>query len=216
VDESFDSGSISLSYDDNGNLTDDGVFKYVYDAWNRLVEVTRRVDDETSVATYAYDGKNRRVKKAVSNSGVEESDHDGGNTTAHYYYSNKWQILETRDGSNQATAQYVWGTRYVDELVFADINDDPSASNVCDADDPNEADRRYFVHQDRNWNVLSRDSHQFLALAGFGGSALRAAQRELRPPRRTRRSGATRFLAGLGGPALRAGAIRSTWFGGTP
>ena len=29
-------GAISLSYDANGNLTDDGIFVYAYDAWNRL------------------------------------------------------------------------------------------------------------------------------------------------------------------------------------
>ncbi len=56
VDDNFDSAAISLSYDNNGNLTEDGVFKYVYDAWNRLVIVKRIPDATTTIATYAYDG----------------------------------------------------------------------------------------------------------------------------------------------------------------
>ena len=165
IDDDFSSTTMSLSYDDNGNLTDDGLFKYVYDAWNRLVEVTRRVDDETTVAEYEYDAKNRRTKKTVSNCGVEETENDGGNTTVHYYYSGgagvppaNWNICETRNGSSQTTFQYVWGTQYVDELVLIDKNGDPTESNDCDPDDQSgesTADERYFVHQDRNWNVVA-------------------------------------------------------------
>ena len=165
IDDDFSSTTMSLSYDDNGNLTDDGLFKYVYDAWNRLVEVTRRVDDETTVAEYEYDAKNRRTKKTVSNCGVEETENDGGNTTVHYYYSGgagvppaNWNICETRNGSSQTTFQYVWGTQYVDELVLIDKNGDPTESNDCDPDDQSgesTTDERYFVHQDRNWNVVA-------------------------------------------------------------
>jgi YD repeat-containing protein len=88
---------LSLSYDNNGNLTDDAVYKFVYDAWNRLVETKRRVDAETSVATYAYLGDNRRAKKVVQNCGVEETANDGGNTTVHFYYDRGWRIVETRN-----------------------------------------------------------------------------------------------------------------------
>ena len=69
IDDAFTSNVVSLSYDHNGNLTDDGIHKYIYDAWNRLVEVTRRVDDEDTVAEYEYDGLYRRIEKAVTNSG---------------------------------------------------------------------------------------------------------------------------------------------------
>jgi hypothetical protein len=63
------------------------------------------------VAEYNYDGKGRRVTKTVTNSGVSDTAGDGGNTTVHYYYDNKWRIIETRNGSNQTTRQFVWGTR---------------------------------------------------------------------------------------------------------
>lgn len=34
--DSFSSAANSPAHDDNGNLTDDGVFKYVYDAWRAI------------------------------------------------------------------------------------------------------------------------------------------------------------------------------------
>ena len=37
--ETFDAKGSAVTYDDNGNLTDDGTFQYAYDAWNRLVSV---------------------------------------------------------------------------------------------------------------------------------------------------------------------------------
>ena len=166
IDDDFSSTTMSLTYDNNGNLTDDGIFKHVYDAWNRLVEVTRRVDDETTVAEYEYDGQNRRTTKTVGNCGIENTANDGGNTTVEYYYggvaaglrAGRWNVFETRNGSSQTTFQYVWGTQYVDELVMIDKNGDPSESNDCDPDDQSgesTADERYFVHQDRNWNVVA-------------------------------------------------------------
>ena len=39
VSDNFSSNVMSLTYDNNGNLTDDGLYKYVYDAWNRLRKV---------------------------------------------------------------------------------------------------------------------------------------------------------------------------------
>ena len=70
----------------------------------------------------------------------------------------RWNVFETRNGSSQTTFQYVWGTQYVDELVLIDKNGDPTESNDCDPDDQSgesTADARYFVHQDRNWNVVA-------------------------------------------------------------
>ena len=67
-------------------------------------------------------------------------------------------MFETRNGSSQTTFQYVWGTQYVDELVMIDKNGDPTESNDCDPDEQSgesTADERYFVHQDRNWNVVA-------------------------------------------------------------
>jgi RHS repeat-associated protein len=99
-------------YDDNGNMTampsplDVGVeLEATYDAWNRLV----KTDDGTTVVEYAYDGMNRRITKT------------SGGTVRHFYYSDQWQVLEERLGSNAtADRQYVWGQRYIDDLVLRD------------------------------------------------------------------------------------------------
>jgi hypothetical protein len=36
-----------------------------------------------------------------------------------------WNIFETRNGLDQATRQWVWGTQYVDEVLFMDVNGSP-------------------------------------------------------------------------------------------
>jgi len=77
-----------------------------YDAWNRLVQVK---DGATVVATYTYDGLNRRVTKTV------------GSIPRHFYYTDKWQIIEERIYTNTtADRQFVWGIRYTDDLVLRD------------------------------------------------------------------------------------------------
>ncbi|MGD8452135.1 MAG: hypothetical protein PVJ57_09985 [Phycisphaerae bacterium] len=42
--------------------------------------------------------------------------------------------MSVRDGSDQATRQWVWGTRYIDEPLFMDVNADPTANDDCDPD----------------------------------------------------------------------------------
>lgn len=79
-----------------------------YDAWNRLVQVK---SGATTVATYRYDGQNRRVTKLI------------GSDTRHYYYSARWQVLEERlNTSTSADRQFVWGLRHVDDLIERDYS----------------------------------------------------------------------------------------------
>jgi RHS repeat-associated protein len=130
ADMSFGSTSTTFSYDDAGNLVDDGTFIYTYDAWHRLVEVTASEDTDVTVATYSYDGKGRRIKKVVQNSG----DLDG---TELLYY-NGHQVIEARDGSENVLRQVVHGTRYIDEVVLEILEDGVA-----------------WVHQDANWNVMA-------------------------------------------------------------
>jgi len=80
-----------------------------WDAWNRLVQMH---SGQTKIAEYAYDGLARRLTKTDIS------------TTRHYYYSDKWQVLEERTGSNPETAsaerQFVWGLRHLDDLILRD------------------------------------------------------------------------------------------------
>ncbi|MBN1796105.1 MAG: hypothetical protein JW804_05480 [Sedimentisphaerales bacterium] len=54
--------SVAYSYDENGNLANDGFYKYYYDCENRLTDVNY-VSNNQRVAQYKYDWLGRRVKK---------------------------------------------------------------------------------------------------------------------------------------------------------
>jgi len=111
------------------DLTDD--YSCTYDAWNRLVEVK---DGQRVHARYEYDGLNRRVKAHI------DSDASGGpDTWVHFYYTNEWQLLETRETTAaentapetlQPGRQVVWSVRYTDALVRRDTNTD--TDDLCD------------------------------------------------------------------------------------
>jgi RHS repeat-associated protein len=110
------------AYDANGNMTmlprpSDLTKGYAgtWDAWNRLVKL--QTDDVVpkTVAEYEYDSFNRRTVKKVYDSGGSLA------ATHHDYFSDQWQTLEERvDASTSADRQFVWGERYVDDLVLRD------------------------------------------------------------------------------------------------
>jgi len=101
----------AVTYDANGNLTDDGIRLCYYDAFNRLKEVFRR-SDGLQVAQYVYDALGRRIRKVVSEGGLSGAIPDG---TTDYLYADQ-QCVEERNGSNAVTKQFVWGV-YIDELI---------------------------------------------------------------------------------------------------
>ena len=82
---------------------------------------------------YSYNGLNHRVKKVV-----------GGVTTTSVFSCN-WQELEST--ASGVTTTYVWGLRYVDDLIYRDKG----------------AERLYSI-ADPNWNVV--------ALANTSGTVL--------------------------------------------
>jgi RHS repeat-associated protein len=98
------SGLTTPAYDSNGNMTADQTGKtLVYDAWNRLVQVT---SGTTVLVAYTFDALSRRV---TENPGTLRS----------LYYSAQWQVLEEQSGGT-TQAQYVWSPGYVDALVERD------------------------------------------------------------------------------------------------
>jgi len=126
-DDPFDSAQVSLAYDAAGNLTDDGIYTYKYDAWNRLVEVRRSGGSQNLIAACTYDGLGRRIKKVVSNSG----DRDG---TQWFYYDRRWRVLEVRDEADRPDRQFVWGATYIDEAIAMDVDTD-NDDDCLDFDD---------------------------------------------------------------------------------
>jgi YD repeat-containing protein len=65
---SYDHGNNTGGVKGNGNLANDGVRTYQYDAFNRLIVVG---DAETSdtIATYTYDALGRRIRKVIADLG---------------------------------------------------------------------------------------------------------------------------------------------------
>ncbi|MCH8991812.1 MAG: hypothetical protein IIA44_08720 [Acidobacteria bacterium] len=132
VDEDFASTSLTVSHDDAGNLINDGTHSNTYDAWHRLVKVQSAADSgAVTIQTAEFDVWGRRIKKVVTNSGDLDA------TTVFLYDRHK--IIETRDGSSNVVAQFIHGTRYIDELVMARITGKGD----------------FYYHQDANWNVIA-------------------------------------------------------------
>ncbi|MBN8629082.1 MAG: hypothetical protein J0M17_26725, partial [Planctomycetes bacterium] len=125
------------AYDRAGNMTTipkpaapQSAFAATYDAWNRLTALS-------DGGAYAYDALNRRTKQVAAA------------VTRHYYYSADWQVLEERLGTapNAAPAerQFLFGQRYIDDLVLRDRS--PTNDGTL-------GERLYAV-QDANWNVTA-------------------------------------------------------------
>ena len=75
-------------------------------------------DGTNTVAEYQYDGRRFRTVKTVFVDG--EFDH-----TRYFYHTSQWQVLEERlDTSTAAAEQYVWGLRYIDDLILRDRDAD--------------------------------------------------------------------------------------------
>ncbi|HEV2968550.1 MAG TPA: RHS repeat domain-containing protein, partial [Pirellulales bacterium] len=124
------------AYDRNGNMTTVPeptdmtlVASATWDAWNRLVKYQ---DASSNYHNSFYDGLNRRVLYV-------EAD-----TPRAYVYSDQWQVLEERViPYSTPDRQYVWGLRYVDDLVLRDR----STSGTLN--------ERLYALQDGNWNVIA-------------------------------------------------------------
>jgi RHS repeat-associated protein len=132
-------GMMTMSHDDNGNMTDDGAFTLAWDYRNRLRTVTRKADG-ARIAAYAYDALYRRIRKVVSNSGALNGMTD--------FYLDGWQVIEERNAADGVTQQYVYG-RDIDEPLVLDQNQngDDTATGA--------GDRRLFYHQNTLGSVFA-------------------------------------------------------------
>jgi hypothetical protein len=116
------------------------------------------------VGAYAYDGLTRRVSKE---SGSEVTRRD-------FYYSDQWQVLEERlFDSRFAERTFVWGLRYIDDLVLRDVEAGPGAG------------RLYATHD--QWHIIAitndaGDVVERLAYGAFGTSIVLNAEFSVREP----------------------------------
>ena len=145
--EIVNNNGTTLTYDTNGNLTDDGTVTVEYDALNRVKEVKRKSNSET-LATYLYDASNRRMQKVVQNGGLPDDETLDG-TTRFYYHG--WRVLEERDGSGDIQRQFTYGN-YLDEVWTIDDRDGVTVANLNDSSSGTAADR-HFAHSNTLYHV---------------------------------------------------------------
>ncbi len=82
----------SLTYDDSGNLTSDGIRTYEYDVENRLITVAK----PNLTVTYEYGPKGRRFASVSSLSGRKEYLYEGDEPIADYKMNGSNQYLLMR------------------------------------------------------------------------------------------------------------------------
>ena len=88
-----------------------------YDAWNRLIKLTDGPTGHT-IQENQYDARTfRTIRKDYEEGTLSE--------TRHFHYSPDWRCVEERvDASPDADRQFVWGLRYIDELICRDRDTD--------------------------------------------------------------------------------------------
>ncbi len=107
-----------------------------YDAWNRLVLITNGTQ---KVIENVYDARGYRIRKDTYTSGTLTE-------ARHYYYTPGWQCVEERIGTTTtAERQFVWGLRYIDDLIMRDRS---TANNGT-------INERRYAMQDGNWNTIA-------------------------------------------------------------
>ena len=116
-----------LSYDDNGNLTQDPLYQYNYDEENRLTQITR-ITDGHIIGQYHYDALSRRI--------IKIADLTGSPTQTRYYYDDA-RIIEEQDPVGTTQASYLYGN-YIDEILTME-----------------RGGKIYFYHQNALWSVVA-------------------------------------------------------------
>jgi len=128
---------VTRRHDANGNLLEDERFAYAYDYRNRLVSVAA-VGSGGPVARYRYDSQNRRVRKQVFDPATSALIRDVA------FVWDAWRVCEEQDASGTALVTYVYGPRFLDEVVELER----TAAHPLGTGE-------LFLHQDVRFNVVS-------------------------------------------------------------
>jgi RHS repeat-associated protein len=107
----FPASSQSLTYDADGNLTFDGVWTYIWDADNRLIEMNMANISGIAASNrlqlvFDYDYMNRRISKVVSTNST------GSNfvpQSTNYFIYDGWNLIATFGPTDTIQQSFVWG-----------------------------------------------------------------------------------------------------------
>jgi RHS repeat-associated protein len=140
------------TFDNNGNMTqDEQGHKYVFNAWNQIVDVENT--SSTILESYSYDALGRRITSTASS------------TTTNLYYGSTptvtlstgvqvnpttSNVIEERQGGT-VTTQYVWGLGYVNALILRDDNSTSGGYGKTSSG----LGERIYVQQNANWSVTA-------------------------------------------------------------
>lgn len=109
-------GGTTFNYDDDGNLTDDGIWRYVWNAENRLVQMRTFHNPDTPAVDdlkleFKYDFMGRRYEKKVYSYNTSTSNFELQSSNSFVY--DGWNMIRELQTGNQqqstSTKSYVWG-----------------------------------------------------------------------------------------------------------
>jgi RHS repeat-associated protein len=161
----------TFSYDADGNLTDDGVWTYAYDAENRLTGMTTQLPAASGFTrwnlAFTYDYLGRRVQKAATNLD------DGSKSYTRRYVYNGWNLVAELDSTGtNLLRSYTWGLDLAGS--FSATGGVGALLEITD----HTASKNYFAAYDHNGNVaaLVRDDGTLAAAYEYSpfGEPLRA------------------------------------------
>ncbi len=150
------SDDITLAYDAAGNLTDDGTYDYVYDAFGRL----RQVKNQSSqlVEENWYNGLGYRI--VVHNDVDGDGDVDGSDQKFHLAYDTSWRVVgEFRGTDTTPKAYYLHhnagfdgggGSSYIDAVIYRERDANGNGGDWDDASDGTLEERLYYC---QNWRA---------------------------------------------------------------
>jgi len=118
---------VTVLSDFNGNTSEDGQYRYVYDEENRLTSVTRKSNNRV-VGQYQYDALSRRIKKIADPTTISSP------VETRYFYDDA-RIIEEQNPAMVTLATYVYGN-YIDEVLTMD-----------------RSAQTFFYHQNSLWSV---------------------------------------------------------------
>ncbi len=142
------SSVVNLTYDPDGNLTNDGTRAYVWDGENRLI----RVEWGTNAVENTYDYMSRRIAKAIS---VETTGH-WSQITGHSFLYDGWNMIRelVTDNGSPVTNSYTWGLDLSSTMQGAGGIGGLLSVSVAGVGDPGP----FFPSYDANGNIAAYTS----------------------------------------------------------